>query len=149
MNDVAAAIARHKEVLAAGQHLFSSLQMTDVDVDGADLAVELALDDSLTGPRGALQGGLVATLADIVGGRMAMAGLDEHSIVVTSDLTVHYLGPVLRGPAHAVGHVLRRGRRAVVTRVDVYDGPGGPLAAACQLAFTIVTPRAGSARPAT
>ena len=141
MNDVAAAIARHKEVLATGQHLFSALRMQDVEVDGADLAVELELADSLAGPRGAMQGGLVATLADIVGGRMAMVGLAEGSIVVTSDLTIHYLGPVQHGPAHAVGHVLRRGRRAVVTRVEIYDGRDGPLAAAAQLAFTVVTPR--------
>ena len=59
--------------------------------------------------------------------------------MVTSDMTVHYLGPVMT-TAHAVGHVLRRGRRSVVTRVEVYDGRDGPLAAACQLAFTIVTP---------
>ena len=142
MTDVAAAIARHKEILASGQHLFSALRMTDVDVDGADLAVELEVDDSLAGPRGALQGGLVATLADIVGGRMAMVGLDEQSIVVTSDITVHYLTGVTGGLAHAVGHVLRRGRRSVVTRVEVYDGRDGELAAACQLAFRIVTPSA-------
>lgn len=142
MTDIAAAIARHKETLAAGQHLLSGLGMRDVEVDGADLAVELEVDDTLTNPSGALQGGLVATLADIVGGRMAMTGLDEQSIVVTSDLTVHYLAGVTGGCAHAVGTVLRRGRRAVVTRVEIYDGRDGPLAAACQLAFTIVTPRA-------
>jgi uncharacterized protein (TIGR00369 family) len=141
MNDVPAAIARHKEVLASGEHLLSGLGMRDVEVDGADLAIELDVDATLAGPRGALQGGLVATLADIVGGRMAMVGLGEGSIVVTSDMTVHYLGPVMT-TAHAVGHVLRRGRRSVVTRVEVYDGRDGPLAAACQLAFTIVTPRA-------
>lgn len=28
----------------------------------------------------------------------------------------------------------------LATRVEVYDGRGGELAAACQLAFTIVTP---------
>ena len=32
-----------------------------------------------------------------------MAGIGADSIVVTSDLTVHYLGPVMNGPAHAVG----------------------------------------------
>jgi uncharacterized protein (TIGR00369 family) len=138
---MADAIERHKEALAQGRHLFSGLRMRQVEVDDADLAIELELDDTVTNPTGALQGGLVATLADIVGGRMAMEGLDDHSIVVTSDLTVHYLGPVSSGPAHAVGHVLRRGKRAVVTRVDIYDGRGGPLAAACQLAFTIVRPR--------
>ena len=137
---VAEAIERHKEVLAEGRHVLSGLRMSEVDVAGSDLAVELELDETVTNPTGALQGGLVATLADIVGGRMAMVGLDDHSIVVTSDLTVHYLGPVRRGPAHAVGHVLRRGTRAVVTRVDIHDGRGGPLAAACQLAFTVVRP---------
>jgi len=141
---VAEAIERHKQVLAEGRHVLSGLRMRQVEVDGADLAVELDLDETVTNPTGALQGGLVATLADIVGGRMAMVGLDEHSIVVTSDLTVHYLGPVRRGPAHAVGHVLRRGRRAVVTRVDIHDGRDGPLAAACQLAFTVVRPTAPS-----
>lgn len=140
MTDIAAAIARHKEVLANGQHLLSGLRMADVEVDGADLAVELEVDDSLTNPGGALQGGLVATLADIVGGRMAMVGLGEQEIVVTSDLTVHYLAGVTHGCAHAVGTVLRRGRRSVVTRVEVYDGRGGELAAACQLAFTVVGP---------
>ncbi|MGQ0831121.1 MAG: PaaI family thioesterase [Microthrixaceae bacterium] len=138
MTDIAAAIARHKAVLASGKHLLSGLRMRDVHVEGADLAVELDVDDSLTNPGGALQGGLVATLADIVGGRMAMVGLDEQSIVVTSDLTVHYLAGVTGGCAHAVGTVLRRGRRSVVTRVEIYDGRDGELAAACQLAFTVV-----------
>ncbi len=138
---MADAIDRHKEALASGRHLLSGLRLRDVPTDVGDLAIELEIDDTVTNPTGALQGGLVATLADIVGGRMAMVGLDDHSIVVTSDLTVHYLGPVQHGPAHAVGHVLRRGTRAVVTRVDIHDGRGGPLAAACQLAFTIVRPR--------
>ncbi len=139
MTDVGAGIARHQEVLAAGEHLLSGFRTTEVEVDGADLALEVQVDESLTGPRGALQGGLVATLADIVGGRIAMVGLDADSIVVTADLTVHYLGAV-RTTAHAVGTVLRRGRRTIVVRVDVYDGRGGPLAAACQLAFAVVRP---------
>jgi uncharacterized protein (TIGR00369 family) len=141
VTDIAAAIARHKELLAAGEHLLSGFVTREVEVDGAGLALEVDVDDTMTGPRGALQGGLLATLADIVGGRMAMAGLDEGSIVVTSDMTIHYLGPV-KTTAHAVGHILRRGRRAVVVRVEVYDERDGPLAAACQLAFTVVTPQA-------
>lgn len=145
MNDIAASIARHKEILASGNHLLSGLRMRDVQVDGADLAVELEVDDALTNPSGALQGGLVATLADIVGGRMAMAGLGEQSIVVTSDITVHYLAGITHGCAHAVGHVLRRGRRSVVTRVEIYDGRDGDLAAACQLAFTIIGPSSNGA----
>ncbi len=139
-SEVVEAIERHKAVLAEGRHLLSRLQTRDVEVEGADLAVELTIDDTVGGPRGALQGGLVATLADIVGGRLAMQGLEDGAIVVTSDLTVHYLAGVFT-TAHAVGRVLRRGARAVVVRVDVHDGRDGPLAAACTLAFTIVRPQ--------
>jgi uncharacterized protein (TIGR00369 family) len=135
--DIAAAIERHKERLADGSHLFSALRMTDVEVEGADLAIELELDDRLTGPRGALQGGLVATLADVVAGRISMQGVPAGGIVVTTDLTVHYLAPIVNGPAHAVGRVLRRGKKNVVVRVDIHDGRGGPLGAACTLAFSI------------
>ncbi|MEZ5183231.1 MAG: PaaI family thioesterase [Acidimicrobiales bacterium] len=138
--DMAAAIDRHKALLVEGGHVLSALKMRDVEVEGADLAVELDLHETLANPTGGLQGGLIATFADIVGGRMAMEGLDAQSIVFTSDLTVHYLAPVRTSPALGVGHVLRRGRRAVVTRVDIYDGHDGPLAAACQLAFTVVRP---------
>ena len=136
------AIERHKALLVQGGHVLSALKMRDVEVPGADLAVELDLHETLANPTGGLQGGLIATFADIVGGRMAMEGLDAHSIVFTSDLTVHYLAPVRTTPALGVGHVLRRGRRAIVTRVDIYDGHDGPLAAACQLAFTVARPSA-------
>jgi uncharacterized protein (TIGR00369 family) len=138
--EVEQAIERHKAVLAEGRHLLSGLRGRDVEVEGADLAVEVDIDDTLSGPRGALQGGLVATLADIVAGRLAMQGLEEGAIVVTSDLTVHYLAGVYT-TAHAVGRLLRRGSRAVVVRVDVHDGRDGPLAAACTVAFTIVRPQ--------
>ena len=141
MSDPGEELARHKAVLAEGRHLLSSFVTREVHVDGADLALEIDIDETMTNPRGGLQGGLLATLADIVGGRMAMEGLDDQkSIVVTSDMTVHYLGSVTK-TAHAVGHILRRGRRAIVCLVEVYDQRGGPLCAACQLAFTVVTPR--------
>lgn len=138
--DVAEAIRRHSEAVASGRHLFSGLRMSVVDVPGADLAMELEVDDTVTNPTGALQGGLVATFADIVGGRIAMEGLGDDCIVVTADLTVHYLGGITSGPAHAVGRLLRRGKRTVVTRVDIHDGRDGPLAAACQLSFTVIRP---------
>jgi uncharacterized protein (TIGR00369 family) len=64
--------------------------------------------------------------------------VEDGGIVVTSDLSVHYLAPVAQGPAHAVGRVLRRGSRAAVVRVDVHDGRDGPLAAACTVAFKVV-----------
>ena len=57
--DVAAAIERHKEALLQGRHVLSGLRMRDVEVEGADLAIELEIDDTVTNPTGALQGGLI------------------------------------------------------------------------------------------
>jgi len=64
----------HEQVLATGGHLLQQLQLRDVEAAGADLAVELTVDSRVTNPRGALQGGLLATLVDIVAGRAVLAG---------------------------------------------------------------------------
>jgi uncharacterized protein (TIGR00369 family) len=133
-------IARFIESVNNGENLLGMLPTTVAEVEGADLVLDLDIHDRITGPRGALQGGAIATLADLVGGRMAMQGAGADSIVVTTDLSVHYLAPVMSQTARAIGHVLRRGKRAVTVRVDVYDGVDGPMAAACTLGFRIITP---------
>jgi len=126
----------HERVLAAGEHLLQQLAMRDVDVDEADLAVELELDGRITNPRGALQGGILATLVDIVAGRAVLAGGPRDS-VATSDLTVHYLRGLTVGPARAVATVVRRGGRSAVVTVDVVDAGTGALCAVATVAFSI------------
>ena len=128
----------HQQTLDAGDHIFSALQMTDVVVDGADLAIALELSPRFTNPRGGLQGGLVATLADIVAGRAANDRLDPGFAAVTADLHVHYLASITAGPAIAAARIVRRGRRSIVVQVDIFDGHGGPLAAVCTLAWAVV-----------
>jgi uncharacterized protein (TIGR00369 family) len=123
------------------EHLFAQLNMRDVAVEGADLAMELPTAANRTNARGGLQGGLIATLIDVVAGRAALQGLPSLESVATSDLTVHYLAPVLVGPARAEARVLRRGRRSVVVSVDVYDAGADVLAAVSTIAFAVLRPR--------
>jgi uncharacterized protein (TIGR00369 family) len=123
------------------RHFLAQLDMRDVDVPGADLSMELATAPNLANMRGALQGGLIATLIDIVAGRLAMVGLERGESVATTDLTVHYLAPIVDGPAQAQARVLRRGRRTVVLSVDVYDVATDRLAAVSTIAFAIMRPR--------
>jgi len=122
-------------------HLFAQLDLRDVVVEGADLAMEMPTAPHLTNARGALQGGLIATLIDVVAGRAALEGMPSLESVATSDLTVHYLAPVVVGPARAEARVLRRGRRSVVLRVEVYDGGTDRLAAVSTIAFAVLEPR--------
>ena len=121
-------------------HFFAQLNLRDVDVEGSDLSIELPTADNLTNSRGSLQGGLIATLADIVAGRLALRGLPDESSVATSDLTIHYLTPIRVGPARADGHVVRRGSRSVVVRVDVFDVATDKLAAVATLSFAVMSP---------
>jgi uncharacterized protein (TIGR00369 family) len=131
-------------VLAAmhsGEHLITSLGMEDVEVDGADLAVVLAVSPRLSNSRGSLQGGLIATLIDVVAGRLAMQGADEGHSSATNDMNIHFLAPITQGPARAEGKVLRRGRRTVVVHVDVRDLATDRLAAVSTMSFTLLAPR--------
>lgn len=126
---------------ARPEHLFAQLGMRDVVVEGTDLAMEMPTAPHLTNARGALQGGLIATLIDIVAGRLALQGLPSLESVATSDLNIHYLAPVLVGPARAEARILRRGSRTVVVSVEVHDAGAERLAAVSTIAFSVLRPR--------
>ncbi len=140
-------VAQHRAVVANGEHLFAQLDLRDVTVDGIELVVELPLGPRVTNARGGLQGGLLATLADIVAGRMAMTGCPAGRVPTTTDLTIHYLAPVSIGPARGEGRVLRRGHRSVVVQVDIRDAGTDRLAAVSTVSFALVTLGERSAEP--
>jgi uncharacterized protein (TIGR00369 family) len=123
------------------RHFLAQLDFRDVEVEGVELAMEMGTAPNLTNSRGALQGGLIATLIDIVAGRLALQGTASAETVATSDLTIHYLAPVVAGPAQARANVLRRGSRSVVVHVDVYDVATNRLAAVSTIAFAVMRPR--------
>ena len=128
-----------------GEHLLDepSNHRRDVEVDGVDLAIEMPVHRPyVANSRGSLQGGLIATLIDVVAGRVAAAGLDAGHSSATSDMNVHFLAPIVEGPARAEGTVLRRGRRSVVVHVDVRDLASDRLAAVSTIAFTVLAPLA-------
>jgi len=134
-------IARMMALMHSGEHVVSRLRMADCLDTTAELASDLPLDPTVCGPRGALQGGLLATQVDTIAGRLAMRDVEPGSIVVTTDLTVHYLAGVTASPCHAEATTLRRSKRSVVIRVDVFSGHGGEHAASCTVAFKVVTPK--------
>ena len=126
----------HERVLDAGGHLLQQLTFREVEVEGSDLAVELDVDDRVRNPRGALQGGLLATLVDVVGGRAVLLGGPRDG-VATADLSIHFLRGLTQGPARAIATVARRGRRTAVVTVDVLDMGTGELCAVATVAFSV------------
>lgn len=137
-----AAPPRIDEWVLPRTHVLARLGMRDVPCAGAELAVEVDVHPDLVNSGGGLQGGLIATLVDVVAGRLAKHGVPDND-VATTDLAVHYLAPLRVGPARAEGHVLRRGRGRIVLRVDVRDAGTDRLAAVSTVAYAVLT-RPGS-----
>lgn len=119
-------------------HLFAQLNFRDVEESDDRMVIELDNRPDLTNRRGALQGGLVATLIDVAAGRLADRRVGPGRDVTTADMTVHFLAPVLEGPARAEATVVRAGRRLSVIAVDVVDVARDRLAARATLSFAVL-----------
>jgi uncharacterized protein (TIGR00369 family) len=123
------------------EHLLNRLGMRDVEESDERLVIEMDNRPDLVNVRGALQGGLLATLIDIAAGRLAgnVVGADQD--VTTADMNVHFLAPVVTGPARAEATIVRAGRRMIVTSVDVTDAGRDRLAARATLSFAVLDRR--------
>ncbi len=142
VNDALRKAQRDMQVaFESGEHFISSLGITDVDVEGADLAIEIPVTGRLANSGGSLQGGIIATLIDLVAGRLAMGGGNAGHRSATNDMNIHFLAPIVEGPARAEARVLRRGQRSVVVQVDVRDLATDRIAAVSTLSFTLLAPR--------
>jgi len=120
-------------------HLFSQLDFRDIEESDERLVLELDNRPDLVNRRGALQGGLVATLIDIAAGRLADRHVGPGQDVTTADMTVHFLAPILEGPARAEATVVRAGRRLSVIAVEVTDATRGRLVARATVSFAAWT----------
>jgi uncharacterized protein (TIGR00369 family) len=122
-------------------HLFAQLPFFDVVDTDESVVVDLENRADLVNIRGALQGGLVATLIDVAGGRLAIKYTGEGAGASTADMTIHFLAPIMAGPARATASLVRAGKRTIVVAVDVTDVGKDRLAARATLSFAVLTPR--------
>jgi uncharacterized protein (TIGR00369 family) len=134
----------HNEVIERGEHLFAQLGTRDVPSPEGHLVIEMDVRPELSNVRGALQGGLIAVLVDVCAGRLAYQSCDHENgfSTATSDLTIHFLSPVVVGPARADAWIARQGQSNFVLQVEVADvGRDNKLAAVSTIAFTVLAPR--------
>ena len=122
-------------------HLLSLLDYRTVTETDERVVLELDNRPDLTNVRGALQGGLVATLIDVAADILAGRHVGADQDVTTADLNIHYLAPVVEGPARAEATVVRAGKRLIVTAVDVTDVARNRLAARSTLSFAVLDRR--------
>jgi uncharacterized protein (TIGR00369 family) len=128
-------------MLTEPSHVLHQMGFRDIEETDERLVIEMDNRPDLANVRGALQGGLVATLIDIAAGRLAGRRVGPGQDVTTADMTVHFVAPIVTGPARAVATVVRAGRRLIVTAVDVADVGRDRLAARATLSFAVLDPR--------
>jgi len=121
-------------------HLFGVMPFYDVVDTDDTVIVDLHNRPDLANVRGALQGGLVATLIDIAGGRLAQKAAGAGLNVGTADMSIHFLTPIEKGPARATATLVRAGKRLIVVAVDVTDEGAERLAARATLSFAVLAP---------
>jgi uncharacterized protein (TIGR00369 family) len=122
------------------RELFEHIGLTEVDSPDDSLIMELPVSEQTVNTSGGLQGGLIATMADVAAGQLAARNTAFGNGIATTDLFVRYLRPIKNGPARAVARILRTGKRSVIVQVDIYRGDDGELAATANVGFAAIRP---------
>jgi uncharacterized protein (TIGR00369 family) len=100
--------------------------------------MEMPVDERTVNTAGGLQGGLIATMADVTAGQLASRSTSFGMGIATTDLFIRYLRPIKVGPARAVARILRTGKRSVVVQVDIYRGNDDEIGATATVNFAAV-----------
>ena len=94
-------------------------RMASIDVGRCTL--ELPFGDAVAQQHGFFAGGAIGTLADVAGGYAAMSVAPAGRDVLTLEYKINFLRPATGVLLTATASVLRAGRSAIVTRIDVTD----------------------------
>ena len=86
--------------------------------------VSCPIREELTNPRGAVHGGMSATLMDVAAGISAIYASGEPRPMVTQSMSCHYLRPLTGSQMVAEGLAVKAGHRTCLVRVDVQDDEG-------------------------
>lgn len=120
------------------RELFDQLGLTEVPSPEGTVTMEMPVDERTTNTAGGLQGGLIATMADVTAGQLASRVTPFGHAIATTDLFIRYLRPIKIGPAKAVARILRTGKRSVVVQVDIYRGNDDEIGATATVNFAAV-----------
>ena len=109
------------------------LLIADLSPGRAEMRLQ-AIPQVINGPRGNVNGGVLATMADMTSALALCTAFDGAMPFATSDLHIRYLEPAL-GDVVAQAEVVRLSARGAVLECRLYSR--GQVAALCTAHFTI------------
>ena len=124
-----ALLARAREAFASVSYArFLGLELGELKPGEA--TIQLEIRDELKQNQGVLHGGVIASLIDTAAAFAVITQLERDQRATTTDLTVHYLRPVMSGRLTARARMVRAGRRLFVLSVEVENEQGVLVATA-------------------
>ena len=120
------------------RELFDQIGLREVPSTDGSVIMEMPVDERVVNTAGGLQGGLIATMADVTAGQLASRSTPFGNGIATTDLFIRYLRPIKIGPARAVARILRTGKRSVVVQVDIFRGNDGERSATATVNFASI-----------
>ncbi len=124
------------KAVSAGQGFNALLGFEVMRVENGLVEIEAALRPELTQHHGFAHGAVVGALADTA---CAWAAASVAGDVVTSSYTIQFLAPARGQRLHAVGSVLKSGRRQISAEAKVYALADG-VSSLVAVALAIVAP---------
>lgn len=109
------------------QHLGARL----VRVESGLCVVALPYSDKVTQQQAGFHGGAIGALADIAGGYAGLTMVPADMEVVSVEYKINFLAAFQGGELRATGHVVKAGRRVIVTTAEVIHVAADGRESAC------------------
>ena len=127
-----AALRERIETSFVRQGMMRHLQARLVSVAPGEVEIALPYSERVTQQQGGYHGGAMGALADIAAGYAGLTCVAEGMEVVTVEYKINFLAAFKDGELRARGHVVRAGKRLVITTAEVVhldaDGTESPCA---------------------
>ncbi|TVP98814.1 MAG: PaaI family thioesterase [Roseinatronobacter sp.] len=103
----------------ARQSMMTSLQARLIEVGAGRCVIHAPLLAGFQQQHGAAHAGVAFTLGDSAAGYAALSLMPEGQEVMTVEMKINLLSPAMGDMLHAVGEVVRAGRRLTIVRAEV------------------------------
>jgi uncharacterized protein (TIGR00369 family) len=99
-----------------------------VHVQVGQVEIRLPYSDAVTQQQGGYHGGAMGALADVAAGYAGLTVAPPDSEVTTVEYKINFLASFQGGYLHAIGKVVRAGKRIIVTTAEVsHRAPDGQV----------------------
>ena len=130
---VSGQLERLRELMKSRQKLAPIARLVDAHIESVDpgrVRVRYAVKPEFMHPGNAVQGGIITVYADMAMAMAAQTLCADGELMATSQLSISFLAPGLKGPVFGEGTVVKRGRSTFFMEAVVKDAEGAELARA-------------------